>query len=537
MTELLEINNLDVSFLNKGENFRAVDSVSFSIEEGKTMALVGESGSGKSVTALSILQLLPYPLASHSSRSSVKIKGKEILGIESKKLRDIRGNSVSMIFQEPMTSLNPFQKINTQIKESLIVHNKTPKIEANLVSLSLLEMVKILNPKIVLNSYPHQLSGGQRQRVMIAMALVNKPKLLIADEPTTALDVTVEKKLLELLLDLQKTLGMSILFITHDLNIVKKFAENVCVMKEGVIVERGKVEQVFKFPEHPYTKKLLDSIPKSKKIVKTEANILLEAKGINIKYIYKRKFIPRKKFYQHAVKNMDIKIFSGSTTGLIGESGSGKSSLAKALVGLENSKGKIIFRNTDLGELSFNEKKSVKKDLQIVFQDPFGSLSPRMTISEIIGEGLKVHYPDLDSDQRNFRILKALQEVEIPRPFINRFPHELSGGQRQRIALARAIILKPKLIILDEPTSALDVSIQMQIINLLLELQKKFGLSYLCISHDLRVIRALADFVYVMKEGKVLEHGYTDEVFGDPKDTYTKELLSAITFSNTASNL
>ena len=526
LDSLLEVRDLTVNFSSKDFSIEAVRSISFSIKKGKTLALVGESGSGKSVTALSILRLLPYQIASHSSKSSIKLEGKEIMKMSSNEIRKVRGDSISMIFQEPMTSLNPYQKVGRQIEEVLMVHKRVRRQEARNKVIDLLEKVQIPDSKLKAESYPHQLSGGQRQRVMIAMALSNDPDLLIADEPTTALDVTVEKSLLELLKGLQLQMGMSILFITHDLNIVKKFADEVAVMKEGEIVERGIVNDVFSFPQHTYTKKLLDSIPSPKINISKEGRPILFSEGLTVNYLTKKSLL-KKNLYLTAVDDASIEVHEGRTTGLVGESGSGKSSLARALLGLENSEGFIEFDGKELSSLTANSKRFIKKDFQIVFQDPFGSLSPRHTVGEIIGEGLRVHETGLSKSERELKIFQALNEVELDSSFFIRFPHELSGGQRQRVAIARAIILKPKLILLDEPTSALDVSIQMQVIKLLSELQQKNNLSYLCISHDLKVIRALSDMVCVMKEGKIVEKGMADQVFNEPNNEYTKELIRA----------
>tara|TARA_B100001029_G_scaffold38612_1_gene29775 strand:- start:2257 stop:3546 length:1290 start_codon:yes stop_codon:yes gene_type:complete len=426
-----------------------------------------------------------------------------------------------------MTSLNPYQRVGDQIDETLKIHRGLNSKEAREKTIELLDKVKIPEPKKKVISYPHQLSGGQRQRVMIAMALANEPELLIADEPTTALDVTVEKTLLELLKDLQEEFNMSILFITHDLNIVQKFSDDVCVMKEGKIIESGSVNEIFANPSHAYTKKLLDSIPGKKEILNQEEKILLDAEQIDINYVVARNLFGKPKEFLNAVKKVDIKIYQGSTTGLVGESGSGKSSLARALLGIEVADGSIKFDGKDIKGLDIKSMRGFKKDFQIVFQDPFGSLSPRMTIGEIVGEGLKVHESQLSNEDRFAKILGALNDVELDETSYSRFPHELSGGQRQRVAIARAIILRPKLILLDEPTSALDVSIQMQILYLLKDLQSKLGLAYLCISHDLRVIRFLSDQVYVMKEGVIVERGSSEEVFEDPEHEYTKELLAA----------
>ena len=524
---LLDIKNLSVEFTSKDKSFLAVNNISFTIEKGKTLALVGESGSGKSVTALSVLQLLPKGSSSHSSDSSIKFEGEEIIGSAKSFVSALRGNRISMIFQEPMTSLNPYQRVGDQIDETLKIHRGLSSRKARERTIELFEKVKIPEPYKKVTSYPHQLSGGQRQRVMIAMALANEPELLIADEPTTALDVTVEKTLLELLTELQEEFNMSILFITHDLNIVRKFSDDVCVMKEGEIIEAGSVQEIFSNPRHPYTKKLLDSIPGKKEDLNLENKILLDAAQVDINYVVAKNLFGRPKEFLNAVKKVDIKIHKGSTTGLVGESGSGKSSLARALLGIEEADGSIEFDGIDIKKLDLKNMRSFKKHFQIVFQDPFGSLSPRMTIGEIIGEGLKVHETGLSQEDRLAKIIRSLKYVELDEGSYSRFPHELSGGQRQRVAIARAIILRPKLILLDEPTSALDVSIQMQILHLLKDLQSRLGLAYLCISHDLRVIRFLSDQVYVMKDGIIVEHGSSDEVFEKPKHNYTKELLAA----------
>ena len=525
--KLLDINNLSVEFSSKDDFFLAVNNISFSIEKGKTLSLVGESGSGKSVTALSVLHLLPEGSSSHGQDSSIMFEGKEIIGSSKSFINSLRGNRISMIFQEPMTSLNPYQRVGDQIDETLKIHGGLNSKLARRRTIELLEKVKIPEPNKKVISYPHQLSGGQRQRVMIAMALANEPELLIADEPTTALDVTVEKTLLELLTELQEEFNMSILFITHDLNIVKKFSDDVCVMKEGEIIEAGSVDDIFSNPSHDYTKKLLDSIPGKKEKLNEEDEILLDAGQVNINYVVARNIFGKPKEFLNAVKKVDIKIHKASTTGLVGESGSGKSSLARALLGIENAEGAIEFDGIDIKGLDLKSMREFKKDFQIVFQDPFGSLSPRMTIGEIIGEGLKVHEPNLSKEDRLAKIKNALNDVELDETSYSRFAHELSGGQRQRVAIARAIILRPKLILLDEPTSALDVSIQMQILHLLKDLQNKLGLAYLCISHDLRVIRFLSDQVYVMKDGLIVEYGSSEQVFEDPKHEYTKELLLA----------
>tara|TARA_B110000014_G_scaffold258716_1_gene245299 strand:+ start:29792 stop:31387 length:1596 start_codon:yes stop_codon:yes gene_type:complete len=524
---LLEVNNLSVNFNSFKGAFDALNNISFNISKGETLSLVGESGSGKSVTAMSIMQLLPYPLASHTSESSIKFKDQEVIGITKNKIRKLRGNKISMIFQEPMTSLNPFQKVGKQINEVLLVHQGFDSKEANKKTLDLLHKVRIPQPEKKIESYPHQLSGGQRQRVMIAMALANEPDLLIADEPTTALDVTVEKSLLKTLKDLQKEIGMAILFITHDLNVVQKFSDRVCVMKGGQIIENGSVSEIFDSPKEAYTKELINSIPKAKDYDKKNEDPILTSKDLSVKYkLRKNSFFESVKYFT-AIDSVDISLVRGSTVGLVGESGSGKSSLARALLGLEKYEGEVYFEGANLKDLSKESFRNLKKDFQIVFQDPFGSLSPRFTIGEIIGEGLKVHEKKLNLKDRNARIFEAIKDVGLDLEIINRFPHELSGGQRQRVAIARAIILRPKLVLLDEPTSALDVSIQIQILDLLLELQSKFNLSYLCISHDLRVIQSISDLVYVMKDGVIVEKGWCNDIFNHPQHPYTQELLSA----------
>ena len=524
MTSILNVKDLSVRFLQGGLIIDAVNKISFQVTKGETVALVGESGSGKSVTALSTAALLgKAALVS----GQISIDGDSIDPKNEKALQKLRGNKLSFIFQEPMTSLNPLHTIEKQLSETITLHQSLNKETLRDNCETLLEKVGIRDAKYRLNAYPHQLSGGQRQRVMIAMAIANRPKILIADEPTTALDVTIQAQILDLLSDLKKEFGMSILFITHDLNIVKKFSDEVCVMKNGKIVESGQVQKLFDNPQHPYTIKLLNSIPGKKDLMNLKKNILLEASEVDINYPISKNLFGKTIEFLNAVKKVSINIYSGSTTGLVGESGSGKSSLARALLGIEKSNGKIIFDNKNINELSQNETRSFKKDFQIVFQDPFGSLSPRMTIGEIVGEGLKVHAPSLSKSERKEKIVKALEDVELESSSFSRFPHELSGGQRQRVAIARAIILEPKLILLDEPTSALDVSIQMQILHLLKDLQSRLGLSYLCISHDLKVIRFLSDYVYVMKDGIIVEDGISEDLFESPKHIYTQELLEA----------
>ncbi len=522
MSKLLEIKNLSVDFKLRENVFRAVDNISFGIDKNQTLALVGESGSGKSVTAMSILKLLPYPKAMHPKNSKIIFEGKNILEFDNKSLRQVRGNIVSMIFQEPMTSLNPFHRVGDQIIEAIITHSKTSKKEAKNKAFELLELVEIPDLSRRFKSFPHELSGGQRQRVMIAMALVNNPKLLIADEPTTALDVTIQAQILDLMSKLQKELGMSILFITHDLGLVDKFSDKVAVMKEGKIVEIGETKKVFTNPKEEYTKLLLASIPKEKTTIKSEPKPLVEISDLDVFYRIESQNIFKENYF-HAVKNVNLKINKKTTIGLVGESGSGKSTLGRAIANLLPYKGSVIF---DGKEISSIKDRSIRKDIQIIFQDPYGSLSPRLTVGDIIGEGLDIHM-NMSKNERNDLIEQTMKEVELDPKYRFKYPHEFSGGQRQRIAIARSIILKPKFIILDEPTSALDRSIQIQIIDLLKSLQEKYSLTYLFISHDLKVIRAMSDRILVMQNGEMVEEGNAKSIFEKPKEEYTRELLSA----------
>ena len=525
MNNILEINNLSINFATRDGAFKAVDDISFNIENNKTMALVGESGSGKSVTAMSILQLLPRPQASYSQTSSIKFKGDEIIDAPNDKLLNIRGNIVSMVFQEPMTSLNPYHRVGNQITESIILHTNTSKKEATDEAKKLLELVEIDDVERRFYAYPHELSGGQRQRVMIAMALVNKPQLLIADEPTTALDVTIQAQILDLMSKLKNELGMSILFITHDLGLVQQFSDNVCVMKDGIIVEQGVTSDVFNNPSHDYTKRLLDAEPKPKETRTLNNNPIIEVDNLNVFYNIPSVNIFKKNTF-HAVKDVSFKIFENTTIGLVGESGSGKSTLGKAIARLVAYDGNVFFKSKNINSNSHKNNKELKKDIQIVFQDPYGSLSPRMTIGEIVGEGLGVHFK-LSKKEKEFKIDKVLSDVGIEINAKNKYPHEFSGGQRQRIAIARSLIMNPSFMILDEPTSALDRSIQIQVINLLKSIQDEYGLTYLFISHDLKVIRSMSDYIFVMKNGEIVESGISEEVFDEPKEEYTKKLLTA----------
>ena len=521
MKNIVEVKNLSIDFSIRNGVFRAVDEISFNIETNKTLALVGESGSGKSVTAMSLMQLLPMPQASYAENSSIFFEDKEIIGASNADLLSIRGNLVSMIFQEPMTSLNPYHRVGDQITESILLHSKKNKVEAKKEAINLMQQVEIDDVERRFLAYPHELSGGQRQRIMIAMALINKPKLLIADEPTTALDVTIQAQILDLMTKLKKEFGMSILFITHDLGLVREFSDKVCVMQNGKIVEQGDTKQVFEYPQHQYTKKLLDAEPIPKSIINLKSSPLIEIKDLNVRYSLEgANFFKKNKF--HAVKDVSLNIFKNTTMGLVGESGSGKSTLGKAIANLVNYDGEIFFDGADIS-LS---KKKLKKDIQIIFQDPYGSLSPRMTIGEIVGEGLGVHF-NLKKDEINKKIDKVLNDVGINTEAKNKYPHEFSGGQRQRIAIARSLIMNPAFMVLDEPTSALDRSIQIQVINLLKDIQEEYELTYLFISHDLKVIRSMSDYIFVMKNGKIVEFGPSNEVFSNPKQEYTKKLLSA----------
>ncbi|AYG64798.1 MULTISPECIES: ABC transporter ATP-binding protein [unclassified Rhizobium] len=528
MTEpLLSVRNLSVAFHQGGQTSTAVDGVSFDIAKGEVLALVGESGSGKSVSANSILKLLPYPTASHPS-GEILFKGKDLLKSSDNELRGVRGNDITMIFQEPMTSLNPLHSIEKQISEILALHQGMTGEAARNRTLELLNQVGIREPEKRLKAYPHELSGGQRQRVMIAMALANRPELLIADEPTTALDVTVQAQILELLRDLKGTHGMSMLFITHDLGIVRKFADRVCVMTKGHIVETGTVEDVFTNPRHDYTRHLLAAEPRGEPPVSDAGKpVVMEGSDIRVWFPIKAGFMRKVVDHVKAVDGIDLKLRAGQTLGVVGESGSGKTTLGLALARLISSRGRIAFVGKDIAGYSFREMRPLRNQLQVVFQDPYGSLSPRMSVGEIIAEGLKVHERSLSADERDKRVCWALEEVGLDPSTRWRFPHEFSGGQRQRVAIARAMVLKPRFVMLDEPTSALDMSVQAQVVDLLRDLQKKHDLAYLFISHDLKVVKALANELIVMRFGKVVEQGASADIFRAPKEDYTKALLAA----------
>ncbi len=525
--KLLQVRDLSVAFDTEAGESRVVRNVSFDIAKGETVALVGESGSGKSVTALSILQLLPYPLARHPS-GSILFRGEELLGAPEPVLRSVRGDRISMIFQEPMTSLNPLHTIEKQINETLFVHKGMSRAAARARTLELLNLVGLPDAANRLDAYPHQLSGGQRQRVMIAMALANEPDLLIADEPTTALDVTIQAQILKLLKDLQQRFGMALLLITHDLGIVRRVADRVCVMSAGEIVEQGRTEEVFQRPQHAYTKRLLAAEPKGEPVkAAPDAPVVMSAENLKVWFPIKGGLLRRTVGHIKAVDGISMRIREGHTVGVVGESGSGKTTLGLALLRLERSEGAIRFGGRDIRGLKPKELRPLRREMQIVFQDPFASLSPRLSVGQIIEEGLRVHNMGGTAKEREKLIIKALQEVGLDPESRHRYPHEFSGGQRQRISIARALVLKPRLVVLDEPTSALDVSVQAQIIDLLRELQARHKLAYLFISHDLRVVRALSDEVIVMRQGRVVEHGPAQQIFDNPKHPYTKALMAA----------
>ncbi|MCF1474214.1 MULTISPECIES: ABC transporter ATP-binding protein [Rhizobium/Agrobacterium group] len=524
---LLSVRDLSVAFHQGESQSLAVDHVSFDIAPGEILALVGESGSGKSVSAASILKLLPYPAASHPS-GQILFDGRDLLTLSEPALRAVRGNDITMIFQEPMTSLNPLHSIERQIGEILELHQSLTGDAARKRTLELLLQVGIREPEKRLSAFPHELSGGQRQRVMIAMALANRPKLLVADEPTTALDVTVQAQILELLAGLKREHGMSMLFITHDLGIVRKFADRVCVMTGGKIVESGPVEAIFANPQHAYTQKLLASEPRG---VPPETDltkpVVMEGQEIRVWFPIKAGFLRRVVDNVKAVDGVDLTLRAGQTLGVVGESGSGKTTLGLALARLISSEGRIGFLGKNIDGYSFKQMRPLRDRLQVVFQDPFGALSPRMSVGDIIAEGLRVHERGLTAAERDRRVCWALEEVGLDIATRWRYPHEFSGGQRQRIAIARAMVLKPRFVMLDEPTSALDMTVQAQVVDLLRDLQSRHDLAYLFISHDLKVVKALANDIIVMRSGKVVEQGPAQEVFTAPKQDYTKALLAA----------
>ncbi|RVD58306.1 ABC transporter ATP-binding protein [Mesorhizobium sp. M2D.F.Ca.ET.185.01.1.1] len=524
---LLSVQDLSVAFAQGGKQSIAVDHISFDIAKGETVALVGESGSGKSVSALSVLKLLPYPAASHPS-GKILFGGADLLAMNEKALRGVRGNKITMIFQEPMTSLNPLHTIEQQIVEVLQLHQGMRDAPARARTLELLNEVGIRDPQKRLDAYPHQLSGGQRQRVMIAMALANEPELLIADEPTTALDVTVQAQILELLAKLKSRKGMSLLFITHDLGIVRRIADRVCVMTKGKIVESGPTREIFANPQHAYTKHLLAAEPKGKPpAADPGAKPVMTGKDIKVWFPIKKGFFRTTVDHVKAVDGIDVTVRAGQTLGVVGESGSGKTTLGLALARMISSSGTINFNGRDINQLSFSAMRPLRRELQIVFQDPFGSLSPRLSVSEIIEEGLKIHEPKLSPDERDDKVVAVLKEVGLDPETRHRYPHEFSGGQRQRVAIARAMVLNPRFVMLDEPTSALDMSVQAQVVDLLRNLQAKHNLAYLFISHDLKVVRALANDVIVMRNGRIMEAGPSEQIFSSPQTDYTRALMAA----------
>jgi microcin C transport system ATP-binding protein len=524
---LLEVKDLSVAFRQDGKATLAVDRVSFRLKRGETLALVGESGSGKSVSALSILKLLPYPAAEHPS-GSILFKGKELLDADERELRAVRGNDITMIFQEPMTSLNPLHSVERQIGEILELHQDLKGKEARQRIVSLLTKVGIRDPETRLQDYPHQLSGGQRQRIMIAMALANNPDLLIADEPTTALDVTVQAQILKLLRELQAENGMALLLITHDLGIVRHMANTVCVMQKGKVVEAGNAKAIFANPQHDYTRMLLSAEPKGRPPKSdTSASVVMETKDLKIWFPIRRGFFRKVVGHIKAVDGLDTVVRAGQTLGIVGESGSGKTTLGLAVLRLISSTGAITFQGKRIDGLNSREMRPLRKDMQIVFQDPFGSLSPRLSILQIVEEGLIVQGTLTTAEERRAHVAQALTEVGLDPETMDRYPHEFSGGQRQRIAIARALALSPKFIMLDEPTSALDMSVQAQIVDLLRALQSKHNLTYLFISHDLKVVRALANDVIVMRNGIAVESGPAAQIFDHPQTDYTKALIAA----------
>jgi microcin C transport system ATP-binding protein len=503
----------------------AVNAVSFEIRAGETLALVGESGSGKSMTSLSIMGLLP-PSARVSGR--IRFRDDDLAALPEADMEKLRGNRIAMVFQEPMTSLNPLHTVERQIGEIITIHRATTRAELDARVLELLRMVGIPKPETRIKAYPHELSGGQRQRVMIAMALANEPDLIIADEPTTALDVTIQAQILGLLRDLSQRTGTALLFVTHDLNVVRAMANRVCVMKDGVIVETGETANVFDNPRHDYTRHLINSEPKGHALpVAADAPMVLEAKDVKVWFPIRAGLLRRTVDHIKAVDGIDISIRQGQSVGVVGESGSGKTTLGMAILQLQRCEGTVLLNGRDISGLSGREAKALRRDMQVVFQDPFGSLSPRHSVGRIVGEGLTIHGIASDRRERDRMVAAALEEVGLDGSVRQRYPHEFSGGQRQRIAIARALVLKPKFIVLDEPTSALDLSVQSQIIALLRDLQARFSLSYMFVSHDLKVVRALADEILVMKEGRVVEAGKVDQVFDAPRQTYTRDLIRA----------
>jgi microcin C transport system ATP-binding protein len=524
---LLQVRDLSVSFRSEGREVPAVRNISFELTKGETLALVGESGSGKSSAAMSVLQLLPYPTAFHPS-GSILLDGQELVGSGEAAMQRLRGARMALIPQEPLTALNPLHRVERQVAEAMRLHRPgIGRQETHDRVLELLRLVGVRDPVRRMRSYPHELSGGQRQRVMIAMALANEPDLLIADEPTTALDVTIQAQVLDLLQTLQREMGMAMLLITHDLGVVRKMADRVCVMSGGEVVEEGNVADVFAAPRHAYTKKLLGAVPKGKPLpVAGKPGPLIATDTLKVWYPVKRWFGPPKDFVK-AVDGVTLSVPRGQTLGVVGESGSGKTTLGAALLRIARSEGGIVFDGEPIDRRNTKAMRPLRKRMQVVFQDPFASLSPKMTVRQIVGEGLPIHRPELSHAERSAEIAQILGEVGLGPGILDRYPHEFSGGQRQRIAIARAMILKPDLVVLDEPTSALDMSVQAQIVELLRELQARHGLTYVFISHDLKVVRALAHELLVMQGGKVVEHGLAEQVFENPREDYTRRLIAA----------
>ncbi|ELV8645769.1 ABC transporter ATP-binding protein [Vibrio fluvialis] len=524
---LLQVRNLSVSFQTNDGVVNAVNNVNFELNVGETLAIVGESGSGKSVSTNALMQLLPNN-ARIDAQSSIVFEGEELLEKSEVQMRRVRGDRIGMIFQEPMTSLNPYLRVGIQVAEAMMCHRKVSMAQAKQRVLELFELVHLPNPQQAYSKYPHEFSGGQLQRIMIAMALINEPDILIADEPTTALDVTVQAEVLKLIKEIQSKMGMAILFITHDLGVVRYVADRVLVMCKGDVVEEGDTQELFTNAKHDYTRMLINAIPKgSKDPVDANAPALLKASDIRVKFLIKPHFIASRNQYFEAVKGISLELKQGETLGIVGESGSGKSTLGRALIGLLPSTGEIEFKGMDYRKLSEVQRLTLKTDIQMVFQDPYGSLSPRMTVGEIITEGLLVHQPHISKAERLQRARKALEEVRLDASAINRYPHEFSGGQRQRIAIARALILEPSFILLDEPTSALDRSVQLTVIDLLKDIQQRRNIGFLFISHDLSVVKALSDRVMVMQKGEVMEQGSAEEIFHRPQHDYTKKLIAA----------
>ena len=524
MADLLEVKNLSVCFNTNNGQLTAVDNISFSVADGEILGIVGESGSGKSVTALSLLQLLPYPQAFHPTGSSIKFDDQEIVNTTENTMQKLRGNNMSYIFQEPMSSLNPLHTVEAQISESLMLHRGMNRQQARRETLRLLTAAGIKNARNRLKSYPFELSGGQRQRVMIAMAIANHPRLLIADEPTTALDVTIQEQIIRLLLDLRKKLGMAIIFISHDLRLIRKIADRIIVMKDGKIVEQGNTAAIFTNPKNDYTKELINSSISLININKASKENILKAQNLTVSYPLKKNFWGRVTQTLFALNKVSLEIKKGECLGIVGESGSGKTTLGMVLAQLISYQGNIELKGLPVNRL---KNKEIHKQIQIVFQDPYNSLNPRMNIEQIIGEGLEIHFPQLNQEERRKRIINTLKDVGLPADILNKYPHEFSGGQRQRIAIARSLVISPEIIVFDEPTSALDVTIQAQVLKMLSKIKGKYNLTYVFISHDMTVIRAVSDRIAVMYNGKIIEQGEAKQIFEHPQEEYTRRLISA----------